>query len=103
MEKIRDLSLFNSPIEGIPAENVTPFLRVQAGKLVDDGIHDGDMGGGQYLNACVWFEVITGKSCIGNTFRPEYKFINVDCSLTEEKIAVLQQAAHDAVAEAANK
>jgi hypothetical protein len=58
-----------------------------------DNYHDGDEGGGQYLNACVWFEVLTGKSCIGNTWRPTgYK-------LSEEKIAALQQAAHRAVAE----
>lgn len=56
-----------------------------------DYYHDGDIGGGQYLNACVWFETLTGQSCIGNTFRPDYE-------LSEELIAVLQQAAHDAVA-----
>lgn len=55
-----------------------------------DYYHDGDVGGGQYLNACVWFERITGQSCIGNTFRPSYQ-------LPEEKIAVLQQSAHEAV------
>jgi hypothetical protein len=48
------------------------------------------VGGGQYLNACVWFEVITGKSCVGNSFRPDY-------ALSAEKVEVLQQAAHQAV------
>ena len=57
----------------------------------DDTSHDGDLGGGQYLNACVWFETLTGQSCIGNTYRPEYE-------LSEQKIAILQQAAHNAVA-----
>lgn len=57
-----------------------------------DYYHDGDIGGGQYLNACVWFETLTGQSCIGNTFRPDY-------GLSEELIAVLQQAAHQAVAD----
>lgn len=57
---------------------------------VGDFLHDGDTGGGQYLNACVWFEVLTGKSCIGNTWRPEY-------DLSEEKIVQLQKAAHEAV------
>lgn len=56
-----------------------------------DYYHDGDIGGGQYLNACVWFETLTGLSCIGNTFRPSYP-------LSEELITVLQQAAHEAVA-----
>ncbi len=56
-----------------------------------DHYHDGDTGGGQYLNACTWFEVLTGKSCIGNSFRPSY-------DLSSEKIAELQKAAHQAVA-----
>ena len=56
-----------------------------------DYYHDGDIGGGQYLNACVWYEVLFGESCIGNTWRPTYE-------LSEEKIAVLQAAAHEAVA-----
>ena len=57
-----------------------------------DKYHDGDTGGGQYLNACVWFEVLTGKSCIGNTWRPNYV-------LSEAMIEALQKAAHQAVAD----
>ena len=49
--------------------------------------------GGQYLNACVWFECITGKSCIGNPWRPK-KY-----TLSEERIDLLQRAAHQAVEE----
>ena len=58
-----------------------------------DNYHEGTTGGGQYLNACVWFETITGQSCIGNTWRPD------DYSLSEEMIPALQAAAHRAVAE----
>ena len=57
-----------------------------------DYYHDGDIGGGQYLNACVWYEVLMGKSCIGNTWRPK------NYELSEEKIEILQTAAHEAVA-----
>lgn len=57
---------------------------------VGDFCHDGDTGGGRYLNGCVWFEILTGKSCIGNTWRPNY-------DLSEEKITALQEAAHKAV------
>lgn len=53
--------------------------------------HDGEEGGGQYLNACVWYEVLTKNSCVGNTWRPTY-------ALSEERIAVLQECAHEAVA-----
>ena len=57
-----------------------------------DCSHDGDIGGGQYLNACVWLEVVLGQNCIGNTWRPNY-------NLSEDMIAMLQQAAHDTVAQ----
>ena len=63
---------------------------------IGDYYHDGDIGGGQYLNACVWFEVLTGQSCIGNTWRPDYE-------LSEELITTLQNAAHQAVTEMAAK
>ena len=97
-EKVRDLPLLTKPVEGLPIERFTLCTRVKNGTLWDDFSHDGDMGGGQYLNACVWFEVLTGESCLGNTFRPVYVFDGIDCSLSEEKIAAVQQAAHEAVA-----
>ena len=64
-----------------------------SGDLSRDGCHDGTVTGGQYLNACVWFEFITGESCIGNTWRP------TKYTLSEERITLLQQAAHAAVCE----
>ena len=97
-EKVRDLPLFTTPIAGLPIDRFTLCTRIKNGMLWDDFSHDGDMGGGQYLNACVWFEVLTERSCLGNTFRPVYVFEGMDCSLSEEKIAILQQAAHEAVA-----
>lgn len=62
-----------------------------------DHYHDGDIGGGQYLNACVWFEVITGRSCVGNAYRPVYRMDGEDVSFTEEQIAMFQTSAHRAV------
>ena len=70
------------------AQKMCARLAVNNGE--GDYYHDGDIGGGQYLNACVWFETLTGQSCIGNTFRPDYE-------LSEDLIVVLQQAAHEAV------
>ena len=58
-----------------------------------DRYHEGTTGGGQYLNACVWFEVVTGQSCVGNTWRP------TDYQLDENRAVLLQQIAHQAVAE----
>ena len=61
--------------------------------------HDGDIGGGQYLNACVWFEVLMKKSVVGNSFRPVYVHepSGTIYQFTEKKILVLQNAAHQAV------
>lgn len=69
-------------------DNLCARLSVNSGE--GDYYHDGDIGGGQYLNACVWFEAITGQSCIGNTWRPPYM-------LDETLIGTLQQAAHKAI------
>jgi len=64
-----------------------------------DFYHDGDIGGGQYLNACVWFEILTGQSCIGNSYRPKYTYQGKSYQLDESKIQALQEAAHRAVTE----
>lgn len=70
-------------------DNLCARLSVKNGE--GDYYHDGDIGGGQYLNACVWFEILTGQSCVGNTYRPNYE-------LSEDMITTLQNAAHQAVA-----
>lgn len=63
--------------------------------------HDGNIGGGQYLNGCVWYEMITHKSVIGNSYVPVYhqESSNTDFTFTAEQIAKLQKAAHEAVQE----
>lgn len=70
-------------------DNMCARLAVKNGE--GDYYHDGDIGGGQYLNACVWFEILTGQSCVGNTYRPDYE-------LSEDLIEKFQNAAHQAVA-----
>ncbi len=57
-----------------------------------DWRHEGDIGGGQYLYACVLFETLTRKSCIGNSFRPSYNLKYSDMTWEE-----LQEIAHAAV------
>lgn len=98
-EKIRDLPLFTTPLPGTGVDRFTLTTRIMKGAIKDDHGHDGDIGGGQYLNACVWFEILTGKSCVGNSFRPKYVLDGKDLSLTEEKIRVLQNTAHQTVEE----
>ena len=79
-----------------------------------DGYHDGDIGGAQYLNACVWFEILTGQSVVGNPYVPEYKTSSTlsdtlfgklrvektanGYKLTDDFAAQLQAYAHEAVA-----
>ena len=90
-------------VERVPAGDAWQIVRTKYGydnlcarlgsnNNLGDYSHDGDIGGGQYLNACVWLESLTGKSCVGNTWRPNYV-------LDEALIANLQQAAHEAVQE----
>jgi hypothetical protein len=80
-----------------------------------DGYHDGDIGGGQFLNACIWFETITGISCLDIDYIPEYKTSAVlseellgqvrvvktesGYALDPELVALLKQCAHEAVVE----
>ena len=79
-------------------------LCARLGKKVDgaaehtgDNYHDGDIGGGQYLNACVWFEILTGKSCVGNPYIPQYTYQNAPFEMLID-LETLQNAAHQAVA-----
>jgi len=81
-------------VDLVPCAEAWQLARAQVGDTLhrSDYAHDGEGGGGQYLNAAVWLEVATGKSIIGNTWRP------TGYILQEEKIPALQQAAHEAVA-----
>ena len=74
---------------------------------VGDYYHDGDIGGGQYLNACVWFETIMkdlrpneAYTCIGNTYSPVY---SGKYTLSDELRTALQESAHQAVLERDNE
>ena len=63
-----------------------------------DYYHAGDIGGGQYLTACVWFETLTGLSPIGNPYRPVYTYNKVVYELNEGiTYEALQEYAHQAV------
>ncbi len=105
-EKYPDLLLVNSgDAWAILREQGYDKLCNRLGKAVTgaephtgDNYHEGDIGGGQYLNACVWYEVLFGESCVGNTFVPNYTYggQSMDMLITIEE---LQQAAHQAVTE----
>lgn len=82
------------------AHNLCARLGVASGNNPHggDGTHDGDIGGGQYLNACVWFEILTGLDCRGNSYVPTYIYEGKEYSLNEGvNVKDLQDAAHMAV------
>lgn len=69
-----------------------------------DNYHDGDAGGGQFLNACGWYEVITGKDCRDNKYVPSYDMLintefNSNLTSKTDVINALKEAAHQAVVE----
>ena len=66
-----------------------------AGEDGGDGYHDGDIGGGQFLNACVWYETLTGGDCTKLTFRAE----KLGYELDNDLVVALQNAAHSTVSE----
>ena len=59
----------------------------------DDNLHDNGATGGQYLNGCVFFEVMFQKTCIGDTWRA-----SGGNSPSEAVHQALQKHAHNAVA-----
>ena len=61
-----------------------------------DKSHDGDIGGGQYLNAMVWFEILTGKDCRDTTYIPTYKYGGTSYPMDATMAEMLQDAAHEA-------
>jgi len=64
-----------------------------------DGSHDGDIGGGQYLNACVWFELLTGLDCRDTTYIPTYTYSGTSYPMDATMAEMLQEAAHKAATE----
>ena len=64
-----------------------------------DKSHDGDIGGGQYLNACTWFEVITGLDCRDTSYIPTYTYSGTQYPMSETMAQMLREAAHKAVTE----
>lgn len=62
--------------------------------LCRDGFH-ASLIHGRYLLAAVWYEVLTGKSILENTYLPEENC--QDLALLNREIAVLKRCAHEAI------
>ena len=58
--------------------------------LTKDLFHDGDREGGQFINGCVFFEVIFGEKCQDVAWRPDYAY-------AEERNLAMEEASHAAV------
>ena len=61
------------------------------GEEAGDYYHDGEGGGGQYLNALCWYEMITGRDARDVTWKPTYNY-----PMSDERAAALRNAAHQA-------
>ena len=63
-----------------------------------DGLHDGDIGGGQLLNAYVWYMAITGNTDLtASKYVPVYKIEPIEYPLSNELVDMLKQAAMTAI------
>ena len=60
-----------------------------------DGRHEGDIGGGQLLNAYMWYMTITGDAALSEVidYKPVYKSGSTEYHLSNEVVEMLQQAA----------
>ena len=59
--------------------------------LYRDGFH-ASLGSGRYILGAVWYEALTGRSILYNTFR------EFDEPIDEKEVLILQKSAHEAVA-----
>jgi len=81
---------------GVANANTYQYVKDNPGVTnVGDGYHDGDIGGGQFLNACVWYETLTGQSVLDNPYAPDTT--NGKYALSAELAALLRNAAHTAL------
>jgi hypothetical protein len=63
-----------------------------------DGLHDGDIGGGQLLNAYVWYMTLTGNTDLSQSkYAPVYQYVTQEFPLSAELIDMLKQAAMTAI------
>ena len=62
--------------------------------LTRDGYHL-SYGIGRYIAACTWFEALTGRSVVGNTYRPDGSEHGTE-AITAADALIAQRAAHKA-------
>ena len=63
-----------------------------------DGYHDGDIGGGQLLNAYMWYMAITGNTDLtASKYVPVYKYVTLEYPMSTELVDMLKTAAMNAI------
>lgn len=76
----------------LSGEAFQKLLEAGIEKVHRDTFH-ASFGLGRYTLGLVWYKTLTGKSCIGNTFR------NFDEEISEDEIRIAQECAEKAVSE----
>ena len=64
-----------------------------------DGYHDGDIGGGQLINAYAWYETLTGSDSTQSTYVPSYTRSGTTYTLSEELCTLIRSSAHEVVSQ----
>ena len=62
-----------------------------------DGYHDGDIGGGQLINAYAWYETLTGNDSTQSTYVPSYTRSGTTYTLSEELCEIIRSCVHEVV------
>ena len=85
--------------ESVKADGIIP-CGTAFRKLMEKGVYDihrddfhASKGFGRYVLALTWYETLTGRTCIGNSFR------DFDEEVSEVQVALAQQVAHVAAQE----
>ncbi len=74
----------------IPSGQAFQNLLTAGIKTIHRDTFHASLGLGRYTLALTWYEALTGKSCIGNTFK------NFDEEISEEEIKIAKASAHKA-------
>ena len=62
-----------------------------------DGQHDGDIGGGQLINAYAWYETLTGSDSRQSDYVPTYTRSGSSYTLSEELCALIRDCTHEVI------
>ena len=64
-----------------------------------DGYHDGDIGGGQLINAYAWYETLTGNDSRDSDYVPTYTRSGVSYTLSEELCELIRECTHEVISQ----